>query len=86
MRPDRPTRARAARMPIEVLALEAILPMTQAADVALNRFFREHPQMGRRDRARVAETVFDVLRNRRLYTHLAQSGEGPEAQRLVRVS
>src|SRR5690606_35708371 len=44
------------------------------------------PEMGRRDRAAVAETVFDVLRQRRLYAHLAASGEGSLAQRLVAVS
>ncbi|WP_418953571.1 RsmB/NOP family class I SAM-dependent RNA methyltransferase [Zeimonas sediminis] len=60
--------------------------MTMPADTALRRFFREHPEMGRRDRAAVAETVFDVLRNRRLYAHLAQSGDGPIAQRLAAVS
>ena len=74
------------RAPVDVRALDAVLPMTMPADTALRRFFREHPEMGRRDRAGVAETVFDVLRNRRLYAHLAQSGDGPIAQRLAAVS
>ncbi len=82
-RPAGPARV---RLPLEVQALEAVLPMDRPADVVLNRFFREHPEMGRRDRARVAETVFDVLRNRRLYAHLSESGEGPLAQRLVLAS
>lgn len=42
--------------------------------------------MGRRDRGLVAETVFDVLRNRRLYAHLAESGAGPQARRLALLS
>lgn len=78
--------AEAGRAPVDVRALEAVLPLHSPADTALRRFFREHPEMGRRDRALVAETVFDVLRNRRLYAHLAQSGDGPLAQRLVAVS
>lgn len=41
------------------------------ADVALRAFFRTHPALGRRDRARIAEAVFDVLRQRRLYERLA---------------
>ncbi|HEY0877002.1 MAG TPA: RsmB/NOP family class I SAM-dependent RNA methyltransferase [Zeimonas sp.] len=41
------------------------------ADVSLRAFFREHPALGRRDRSRVAESVFDVLRQRRLYERLA---------------
>jgi 16S rRNA (cytosine967-C5)-methyltransferase len=73
-------------MPVDVRALEAVLPLEVPADLALRRFFRQHPEMGRRDRAAVSETVFDVLRQRRLYAHLAASGEGSLAQRLVAVS
>jgi hypothetical protein len=56
--------AEAGRAPVDVRALEAVLPLHSPADTALRRFFREHPEMGRRDRALVAETVFDVLRRR----------------------
>lgn len=72
--------------PVDVRALDAVLPLAAPADKTLRLFFREHPQMGRHDRALVAETVFDVLRNRRLYAHLAQGGDGPMSQRLVAVS
>lgn len=44
----------------------------QPADVSLRAFFRAHPALGRRDRARIAESVFDVLRRRRLYERIAQ--------------
>lgn len=47
-------------------ALARILAMTQPADAALSRYFREHPELGARDRAFVAETVFGVLRRYRL--------------------
>ncbi|HWS73913.1 MAG TPA: RsmB/NOP family class I SAM-dependent RNA methyltransferase [Quisquiliibacterium sp.] len=52
------------------------LRFEQPADVVLRRFFAAHREMGRRDRAELAERVFDVLRNRRLYASLAQSAGG----------
>jgi 16S rRNA (cytosine967-C5)-methyltransferase len=45
-------------------ALALIIPMTQPADAVLSRYFRAHPQIGRHDRAFIAETVFGVLRRR----------------------
>ncbi len=67
-------------------ALAAALRFDAPADVVLRRFFTAHPQMGRGDRARVAEQVFDVLRNRRLYAHLAQSRGGPVPATLLAIS
>ncbi len=67
-------------------ALAKVLLFDAPADSVLRRFFNSHPQMGRRDRAELAERVFDVLRNRRLYAHLAQSGSGPLEARLVAIS
>jgi 16S rRNA (cytosine967-C5)-methyltransferase len=67
-------------------ALAEALTLRLPADAVLRRFFRDHPAMGRRDRAEVADTVFDVLRNRRLYAHFAQAGDGPLEDRLVRLS
>lgn len=69
-----------------VAALAQALELTGPADLLLHRFFRAHPQMGRRDRGVVAETLFDVLRNRRLYGHLADSGAGTLARRLALLS
>jgi 16S rRNA (cytosine967-C5)-methyltransferase len=60
-------------------ALQAGTPV----DTMLRQFFREHPALGRRDRGTIAETVFDVLRNRRLYAHLADSGTGRRERRLM---
>lgn len=66
--------------------LERILAFEQPADVQLSRFFRENPGIGRRDRGLLADTCFDVLRNRRLYAHLAQAGSGSLARRLALLS
>ncbi len=66
--------------------LERILGFEHPADAQLSRFFREHPGIGRRDRGLLADTCFDVLRNRRLYAHLAQGGSGSLARRLALLS
>lgn len=63
-------------------ALTEVLKLEAPADAVLRAFFRAHPQMGRRDRGRLAETVFDVLRHRRRYDHLAAAGSGPHVRRL----
>ena len=47
-------------------ALAEVLKFAFPADAVLSRFFREHPKLGQRDRATVAETVYSVLRRRRL--------------------
>lgn len=52
-------------------ALARAMQVDRPADVSLQAFFREHPALGRRDRARIAESVFDVLRQRRLYEQIA---------------
>ncbi|MBL0143276.1 MAG: RsmB/NOP family class I SAM-dependent RNA methyltransferase [Betaproteobacteria bacterium] len=49
-----------------VHALVAVLPMRSPADVVLKHYFREHRALGSRDRALVADTVYSVLRRRRL--------------------
>ncbi len=66
-------------------ALSALLRFSEPADVVLRRFFAAHPQMGRNDRARLAEPMYDILRHRRLYSHLAQSGKGSLPARLIAV-
>jgi len=67
-------------------ALARALRFEAPADAVLRGFFREHPALGRRDRGEIAEAVFDVLRNRRLYAHLAQTGSGPIEERLLALS
>ncbi len=55
-------------------ALTIVLPLTAPADVTLKHYFRNHAQLGQRDRAIVAETVYTVLRHRRLLEHLIPDG------------
>ncbi|MCD8516736.1 MAG: RsmB/NOP family class I SAM-dependent RNA methyltransferase [Burkholderiaceae bacterium] len=56
--------------------LKQVLTWQQPADVLLSKYFRANPAMGARDRAQVAEAVFDVLRHLRRYRHHAQTGSG----------
>lgn len=63
--------------------LTEILKFKHPADAVLSQWFREHRSLGLRDRAEIAETVFDILRHLRLYRHFAQSGEGSEYRRLA---
>lgn len=63
--------------------LREILRFTGPADVVLSRYFRENPKLGSRERGAVAEATYAVLRNRLVYTHLAQSGAGPELRRMA---
>ncbi len=86
---DRPRRNRAAApsgRSAAAQALARILQFDAPADRLLRQFFRDCPQLGRRERAAIAESVFDVLRHRRLYAHHAQSGSGPIEQRLLDLS
>jgi len=53
-----------------VHALTVILPARTPADAALKQFFRDHPNLGQRDRALVADTVYAALRRRRLLEHV----------------
>ncbi|MET0218661.1 MAG: RsmB/NOP family class I SAM-dependent RNA methyltransferase [Burkholderiales bacterium] len=54
-----------------VAALGAVLPLAHPADAVLRAFFRDHPRLGARDRAFIAETVFVCLRRKRLLEHFA---------------
>jgi 16S rRNA (cytosine967-C5)-methyltransferase len=57
-----------------VHALQIILPLRSPADRGLKFFFRDHPNLGSRDRAFIAESVYAVLRRRRLLESLAPNG------------
>ncbi len=69
---------------LDVLGLA--LDGNRPADLVLRDFFRAQPGLGRRDRGVIAETVFDVLRHRRLYANWAQSGVGPMPRRLALIA
>ncbi|MCE5182445.1 MAG: RsmB/NOP family class I SAM-dependent RNA methyltransferase [Betaproteobacteria bacterium] len=60
-----------ARLGHAIHALTEILPLTHPADATLSRYFRNNPELGQKDRAFVAETVYAVLRRKRLLEHLA---------------
>jgi 16S rRNA (cytosine967-C5)-methyltransferase len=51
-------------------AVDLALPMLHPADAVLRNFFSTNRALGQRDRAFVAETVFCVLRHKRLLEHL----------------
>ena len=61
-------------------ALRLVLRFEQPADAVLSQYFREHRTLGQNDRAFVAESVFGVLRHRRVLDHLTGNA-GP--RRLV---
>lgn len=52
-------------------ALGIVLGFERPADVVLHDFFRSHAGLGSHDRAFVAESVFGVLRRKRLIEHIA---------------
>lgn len=66
----------------QILLIE-LLKFDAAADKLVSKFLREHKELGARDRHIVAETVYAVLRQRRVFAHLAQSGSGALERRLV---
>lgn len=53
--------------------LKEIFNDKRYADKAIERLFKQNPKWGSRDRKFVAEAVYDVVRNYRLYSELAQS-------------
>ncbi|HNI76411.1 MAG TPA: RsmB/NOP family class I SAM-dependent RNA methyltransferase, partial [Giesbergeria sp.] len=59
------------------------LTLEHPADAVVSRFFRDHRQLGPRERAALAETAYAVLRKKLLFDHLAPSGSGPKERRLA---
>jgi 16S rRNA (cytosine967-C5)-methyltransferase len=52
----------------------AVLPLVRPADGALSAYFREHRELGQRDRALIADSVYAALRRRRLLERIAGPG------------
>jgi 16S rRNA (cytosine967-C5)-methyltransferase len=69
-----------AMMQAATAAVDLALPMLHPADAVLRTFFGTNRELGQRDRAFIAETVFCVLRNKRLLEHLVSQ---PTPRRLV---
>jgi 16S rRNA (cytosine967-C5)-methyltransferase len=63
--------------------LHQVMRFDAPADGVVSAFFRQHRALGSRERHTLAETVYDVLRHRALYQHLAQSGKGEMERRLA---
>ena len=57
------------------------LTLEHPADAVVSRFFRDNRNLGPRERATLAETVYTVLRKKLLFDHLAPSGSGPRERR-----
>ena len=66
-------------------ATREALRLERPADDLLAAFFRAHPHLGQHDRAFVAETVYALLRRKRLVEHaVAETGlERPDARHLA---
>lgn len=56
------------------------------ADATISRFFKDHAELGGRDRPVVAEAAYCWLRYRFRINHLAQSGEGPPLMRQAKLA
>ena len=55
------------------LTLQEIFIKNRFADKALEKTFKQNIQWGSRDRRFVAEAVYDITRNFRLYSYLAET-------------
>lgn len=53
------------------------------ADSVVSRFFRDHRNLGPRERATLAETTYNVLRQKLRFEYLARSGSGAKERRLA---
>lgn len=59
------------------------LQLQHPADAVVSRYFREHRNLGPRERATLAETAYTVLRRKTQFESLARSGCGPRERRLA---
>ncbi len=62
------------------MALAMVLGPHGPADAKLSAYFRENPKLGVKDRAYIAESVYQVLRRKRLLEYLS---DGVDARRLL---
>lgn len=81
--PERPYVMAVVRIGQVQQVLGEVLQWTYPADAVLSHWFRAHKKAGLRDRAEVAEAVFDILRHLRRYRQFAESGQGAATRRLA---
>ncbi|MDM0114210.1 RsmB/NOP family class I SAM-dependent RNA methyltransferase [Variovorax sp. J22R133] len=60
-----------------------VLKFDHPADAVVSRYFRDHREMGPRERATLAETVYTVLRKKLQFDHFSPSGSGPKERRMA---
>jgi 16S rRNA (cytosine967-C5)-methyltransferase len=60
-----------------------VLKFDHPADQVVSRFFRDHRELGPRERATLAETAYTVLRKKLLFDHLSPSGTGSKERRMA---
>ena len=60
-----------------------VLRLDHPADAVVSHFFREHRNLGPRERATLAETAYAVLRRKPQFEHLARAGSGARERRLA---
>ena len=63
--------------------IAAVNQLDAPADSTVSAFFRHHKNLGQRERAILAETVYALLRERIKFQNLAQSGTGSMNRRLA---
>ena len=66
--------------------LRSVIKLDAPADGLVSMFFRQHRDLGPRERHTLAETAYTVLRQRLLFQHLAQTTkgiDGPPERRLA---
>jgi 16S rRNA (cytosine967-C5)-methyltransferase len=76
-------RGPASLVDIAVDLARAVMTLEHPSDRVVSDFFRAHRELGSRDRGILAETVFHILRRRRVLQHLVQTGRGDQTRRLV---
>ena len=60
-----------------------VLLLAHPADAVVSRFFRQHRELGPRERATLAETAYNVLRHKRRFEWLSKSGSGARERRMA---
>lgn len=63
--------------------LARLLHFAAPADMIVSQYFREHHELGHRERGIIAEAAFAVLRRKVEFGQFAESGSGPARRRLV---
>ena len=63
--------------------LREVLRLTGPADGVLSRYFKDHSRLGARERGVIAEAVYNLLRNKSVYTNFSESGSGSLMRRMA---